>query len=82
MLQSGLPNLSKFHSQQTAEFKNGSPERNEKPTSGSLVETEQSAIEENNSSRAAASDSGLTQYKSGHILGLDCYSSSDEDTNT
>uniref|UniRef100_A0A096LRG9 Si:dkey-86e18.1 n=1 Tax=Poecilia formosa TaxID=48698 RepID=A0A096LRG9_POEFO len=53
MLQSGLPNLSKFHSQQT----------------------------ENNSSCAAASDSGLTEDKSGHILGLDCYSSSDEDTN-
>uniref|UniRef100_A0A3P9N065 Si:dkey-86e18.1 n=1 Tax=Poecilia reticulata TaxID=8081 RepID=A0A3P9N065_POERE len=50
MLQSGLPNLSKFHSQQTVEFK--------------------------------TSDSELTEDKSGHILGLDCYSSSDEDTNT
>uniref|UniRef100_A0A3B5LQP0 Si:dkey-86e18.1 n=1 Tax=Xiphophorus couchianus TaxID=32473 RepID=A0A3B5LQP0_9TELE len=36
----------------------------------------------NLSNCAAASDSGLTQDKSGHILGLDCYSSSDEDTNT
>ncbi|XP_014847600.1 PREDICTED: uncharacterized protein LOC106920833 isoform X1 [Poecilia mexicana] len=82
MLQSGLPNLSKFHSQQTVEFKSWSPERNEKPTSGSAVKTDQSAVQENNSSCAAASDSGLTEDKSGHILGLDCYSSSDEDTNT
>ncbi|XP_014888391.1 uncharacterized protein LOC106947716 isoform X1 [Poecilia latipinna] len=82
MLQSGLPNLSKFHSQQTVEFKSWSPERNEKPTSGSAVKTDQSAVQENNASCAAASDSGLTEDKSGHILGLDCYSSSDEDTNT
>ncbi|XP_054910492.1 uncharacterized protein si:dkey-86e18.1 isoform X1 [Poeciliopsis prolifica] len=82
MLQSGLPNLSKFHSQQMVEFENWSTEKNEKPTSGSVVETEQSAAQENNSSCAAASNSGLTQDKSGHILGLDCYSSSDEETNT
>ncbi|KAM4739129.1 uncharacterized protein FYW61_003708 [Anableps anableps] len=82
MLQSGLPNLSKFHSQQTVAFKSWIPEKNEETTKGSVAKTEQSAVQENNSSCAAASDSGATEVKSGHILGLDFYSSSDEDTNT
>uniref|UniRef100_A0A3Q2SN96 Si:dkey-86e18.1 n=1 Tax=Fundulus heteroclitus TaxID=8078 RepID=A0A3Q2SN96_FUNHE len=81
MLQSSLPNLSKFHLQQRVDCKSRKPERNEESIKASDVKTEQSAVPDDNPSREAASDSRTTEVTSGHILGLDCYSSSDEDTN-
>lgn len=79
MLQSGLPNLSKFYSQQEVAFKTWDPEKNEGTPKSSVDKTEQSPVQDT-SKCGAASDWRTAEVKNQHILGLDCYSSSDEDS--
>ncbi|XP_015247742.1 PREDICTED: uncharacterized protein LOC107095889 [Cyprinodon variegatus] len=79
MLQSGLPNLS---NSQTVAIQSWKPEKNEGTTKEFLVVKSEQNIVQDKSNFGAASDLQTTKEKSGHILGLDCYSSSDEETNT
>lgn len=74
VLQSGLPNLSNCAPEQTLQSRY--TETNEGASSG--VGKEQKS----NCEEAESSDTRTTEEQTGHVLGLDCYSSSDEDWDT
>lgn len=74
VLQSGLPNLNNSTSGQTFSLRSTDTETNDRTTLG-FVRWE-SVVQEHKSDCGAAEK---TPEKTGHVLGLDCYSS-DEDT--
>uniref|UniRef100_A0A3Q1EBR2 Si:dkey-86e18.1 n=1 Tax=Acanthochromis polyacanthus TaxID=80966 RepID=A0A3Q1EBR2_9TELE len=86
LLQSGLPNLSNSPLRtQTFSSQNGDRENNDGATDDSAV-GQRAAIQEKKLDCDAAdripgksSNSEEAEERTGHVLGLDCYSSSDED---
>ncbi|XP_038572317.1 uncharacterized protein si:dkey-86e18.1 isoform X2 [Micropterus salmoides] len=85
VLQSGLPNLVNASLRQTFSAQSGDTENDDGATMGSAVR-QNSDLQENMSDWKAAqripgksSQTVTTEEKSGHVLGLDCYSSSDEE---
>ncbi|XP_017262615.1 uncharacterized protein si:dkey-86e18.1 [Kryptolebias marmoratus] len=79
MLQSGLPNLNNSPSRQKILSQSKNSESSDGVTKSS-VDRQKAAVQENKSN-CEPSDARTTQENSGHILGLDYYSSSDEDSN-
>ncbi|XP_034438817.1 uncharacterized protein si:dkey-86e18.1 isoform X1 [Hippoglossus hippoglossus] len=88
VLQSGLPNLSNSLSGQTFSSQNRDTERDVGTTEG-LVFGLKGAVQQHKSECEAAerkpeksSNSCTTEESTGHVLGLDCYSSSDGEWDT
>ncbi|XP_029939883.1 uncharacterized protein LOC115382308 [Salarias fasciatus] len=81
LLQSGLPNLSNSQSRQTLQ---------ERDAKNSEVSAQRPAAGHNTSHNSKdterisgkLSSNGIAEERTGHVLGLDCYSSSDEDCDT
>ncbi|XP_029005013.1 uncharacterized protein si:dkey-86e18.1 [Betta splendens] len=79
VLQSGLPNLSNSTSRQQFALQSTNTENNDRTTAG-LVVRWQSVVQGQESDPGAANiPEKSTNNSTGHVLGLDCYSS-DEDT--
>lgn len=88
VLQSGLPNLVKASLRQTLSTQSRDPESDDGATMGSGV-GQKSTVQDHKSDCEAAeripgksSNSGTTEERTGHVLGLDCYSSDDEESDT
>ncbi|XP_034736503.1 uncharacterized protein si:dkey-86e18.1 [Etheostoma cragini] len=85
VLQSGLPNLVNASLRQTYSTQSRDAQNDSGPTMASVV-GQKSAVRDCMSACEAAeripgksSITGTTQERTGHVLGLDCYSSSDEE---
>lgn len=85
VLQSGLPNLVNASSMQTFSTRSRDTENDDGAMMGSVV-GQQRVVPKGKSDREAAeripgksSNTGTTEERTRHLLGLDCYSSSDED---
>ncbi|XP_039984784.1 uncharacterized protein si:dkey-86e18.1 isoform X2 [Xiphias gladius] len=87
VLQSGLPNLNNSPSGQIFSSQSKEREKHEGTTMG-LVAGQKDAVQECEDGEAAeripekSSNTSKTEERTGHILRLDCYSSSDEDCDT
>ncbi|GAA6235603.1 uncharacterized protein LOC108879012 [Lates japonicus] len=88
VLQSGLPNLSNSRSGQIFSLQSKDTENDDRTTVG-LAAVEKGAVQECKSDCETAeriheksSNTNTTEERTGHVLGLDCYSSSDEDCDT
>ncbi|XP_076578474.1 uncharacterized protein LOC143314975 isoform X2 [Chaetodon auriga] len=88
VLQSGLPNLVNASFRQTCSTHSGVTESDDGTTMGSIL-GQKSAVQDRKSDCEAAertpgksSSTGTTGERTGHVLGLDCYSSSDEECGT
>ncbi|XP_019936290.2 uncharacterized protein [Paralichthys olivaceus] len=88
VLQSGLPNLSNSPSGQILSSLNGDTESDVRTTEG-LVFGQKGAVQEHKSECEAAEripekslNTWTTDERTGHVLGLDCYSSSDGECDT
>ncbi|XP_047444325.1 uncharacterized protein si:dkey-86e18.1 [Mugil cephalus] len=87
LLQSGLPNLNNCPSRQTVASQSRNTENNEVALKH-LDVGQKCSVQENKSDCEAtqiptkSSNTGTTEERAGHVLGLDCYSSSDEDCDT
>ncbi|TDH08144.1 hypothetical protein EPR50_G00095300 [Perca flavescens] len=85
VLQSGLPNLVNASSRQTFSTQSGDTQNDGGATVGSVI-GQKSVVGDCKSDCEAAermpgksSMTGTTEERTGHVLGLDCYSSSDEE---
>ncbi|XP_044056800.1 uncharacterized protein si:dkey-86e18.1 isoform X2 [Siniperca chuatsi] len=88
MLQSGLPNLVNASLRQTSSTQSRKTENDDGATMGSVV-GQKSDVQDHKSDCESAeripgksSHTGTTEERTGHVLGLDCYSSSDEECDT
>ncbi|XP_008275678.1 uncharacterized protein LOC103354166 [Stegastes partitus] len=82
LLQAGLPNLNNSPSTQTFTSNSQNREDSDGGTKGSVV-GQKFAVQENQSDCDAAERiPEATEERTGHVLGLDCYTSSDEDSET
>lgn len=88
VLQSRLPNLNNSPSGQTFSLQSRDTENNDGPTVGLVVRWE-SGVQEHTADCGAAeripeksTNSSTPEERTGHVLGLGCYSSSDEDCDT
>ncbi|XP_029286385.1 uncharacterized protein LOC115007590 [Cottoperca gobio] len=88
VLQSGLPNLVNASLRQTFSTQSRDTQNHDGASMGSVV-GQKSVVQERKSDCEAAeripgksSNTGTTEERTGHVLGLDCYSSSDEECDT
>ncbi|XP_035509910.1 uncharacterized protein si:dkey-86e18.1 isoform X1 [Morone saxatilis] len=88
VLQSGLPNLVNASLRQTFSTQSTDTEKDDKAAMGSVVGQKSAAQDRKSECEAAeripgkSSNTGTTEGRAGHVLGLDCYSSSDEECDT
>ncbi|XP_026161258.1 uncharacterized protein LOC113129467 [Mastacembelus armatus] len=88
VLQSSLPNLNNSLSGQTFSLQSRSTEKNDGTTVISVVGQERDIQEYKSNCEATRRDieqsmnTSTTEERTGNVLGLDCYSSSDEDSHT
>lgn len=88
VLQSGLPNIVNASLKRTFSIQSRDKEKDDGATMGSLAgqisgaqdrQSDGEALEE---TTEKSSNIGTTEERTGHVLGLDCYSSSDEECDT
>ncbi|XP_070765355.1 uncharacterized protein [Enoplosus armatus] len=88
VLQSGLPNLVNASLRQTFSTQSRDTENDGGATMGSVVGQKNTTQDHKSECEAAeripgkSSHAGTTEERTGHVLGLDCYSSSDEECDT
>ncbi|XP_069006025.1 uncharacterized protein [Embiotoca jacksoni] len=79
LLRSRLPNLNNSPSRQTFSSQSSDTENNDGASTGAVQESK-SDCEAAERIPWKASNAGIKGERTGHVLGLDCYSSSDEDS--
>ncbi|XP_023139627.1 uncharacterized protein si:dkey-86e18.1 isoform X1 [Amphiprion ocellaris] len=79
LLQSGLPNLGNSPLTQTFSSQNRDRENNDRATNDSAIQENKSDCDAADRIPGKSSNAEATEERTGHVLGLDCYSSSDED---
>nr|XP_020443146.1 uncharacterized protein LOC109952419 [Monopterus albus] len=82
VLQSGLPNLSSAPTGQTFSLHSRGTENGTTVGSFGAVQEHKSDFDTAERVPKKSSDTNTTEERTGHVLGLDCYSSSDEDCGT